>query len=114
MTQIFPQIRSITDEESQHYGLANPGLMLNHDTATYKLSAGTTDTIYIFKNSVVIYVLTINHHLEYCALEAFIGTEDEAIESIFLQGSALEECIGNNWYSLPLATLATKLIQLFT
>lgn len=113
MTQIFPPIRSMTDEESQHYGLVNRGLMLNHDTATYKLTAGTTDTIYIFKSSVVIYVLTINHHLDYVGLDAFIGSEDEAIESVFLQGSALQECIGTNWHFLPLTTLATKLIQLF-
>ena len=113
MNQIFPAIRSMTYEEAQHYKLFYPGLMLNHDTATYKLSAGTTDTIYIFKSSVVIYVLTINHHLEYVGLDAYIGSEDEPIDSIFLQGSALQECIGKNWNSLPLSTLATKLIQLF-
>ena len=113
MTQIYPAIRNMSPQEAQHYKLVNPGLMLNHDTATYKLSAGTTDTIYIFKASVVIYVLTINHHLDYVGLDAFIGSEDEAIDTIFLQGSALQEFIGNNWHSLPLSTLATKLIQLF-
>lgn len=113
MTQIFPAIRSMSPQEAQHYKLAKPGLILNHETATYKLSAGTTDTIYIFKSSIVIYVLTINHHLEYVGLDAFIGSEDEAIDSIFLQGSSIQECFGNNWHSLPLASLATKLIQLF-
>lgn len=113
MIQIFPAIRSMSVQEAQHYGLINRGLMLNHETTTYKLTAGTTDTIYIFKQSVVIYVLTINHHLEYVGLDAFIGSEDEAIDSLFLQGSSLHECIGKNWNSLPLANLATKLIQLF-
>lgn len=113
MTQIYPQIRNMNPQEAQHYGHVQ-GLMLNHETATYRLSAGTTDTIYVFKASVVIYVLTINHHHEYVGLDAFIGNEDEAIESIFLQGdSSIKEFIGNNWHSLPLATLATKLIQLF-
>ena len=104
----------MSPQEAQHYKLVNSGLMLNHDTATYKLTAGTTDTIYIYKHSVVLFVLTINHHLEYLGLDAYIGTETEPVDSIFLQGdSSIKEFIGNNWHTLPLATLATKLIQLF-
>ncbi len=110
MTQIFPAIRSMNPEEAQYYRLVNPGLMLNHETATYKLSAGTTDTIYTFKNSVVIYVLTINHHQNYVGLDAFIGTEEEAIESLFLQGeAAIQEFIGVSWRNLSLEALISRL-----
>lgn len=111
MNQIYPHIRSMTYEESQHYKLVNQGLMLTHETSTYKLSAGTTDTIYIFKSSVVIYVLTINHHLEYVGLDAFIGNEDEAIESIFVQGeAAIQAFVGVSWRNLSLDALISRLM----
>jgi hypothetical protein len=114
MEQIFPTIRSMTWEEVHRYGLFNQGLMLNHKTVSYRLSAGTSDSIHSFKSSAaVLYVLTINDHHQYASLDAYIGSEDEAIDSIFLQGSALQEFIGSDWNSLPLPSLATRLIQLF-
>lgn len=114
MTKIQTNIRTMTWEEAQQYGLFDRGLMLNYGTVSYRLSAEKTDDIHAFKSSVVLYVLTINTHFEYCCLDAFMGTEDEPIDSIFLQGSvAIQEFIGNNWHTLPIATLATKLIQLF-
>lgn len=114
MTQIQTTIRSMTWEEAQQYGLFDRGLMMNYGTVSYRLSAGTTDDIHAFKSSVVIYVLTINHHLNYLGLDAYIGAETEPIDSIFLEGdSSIKEFIGNNWHTLPPPSLATRLIQLF-
>jgi hypothetical protein len=104
----------MTRDETREFGLINQGLMIQCDTTSYRLSAGTTDTIHIFKSSIVIYVLTVNYHLDFLGLDAYIGTETEPIDSIFLQGdSSIKECLGTNWHSLPLTSLATRLIQLF-
>lgn len=114
MTQIYPAIRSMTRDETREFGLLNHGLMMQYDTTSYRLTAETTDTIHIFESGVSIYVLTVNYHLDFLGLDAYIGTETEPVESIFLQeDSSIKECIGTNWKSLPLTSLATRLIQLF-
>lgn len=107
-------IRRMSYDEQVEYGLCNRGLMLEQEGRAYRLTSGTTDSIYVFKSGCVTYVLTLNLNLEYVALDFYMGSEQEAIDSIFLQGDyAISECIGNNWHSLPLTTLATRLIQLF-
>jgi hypothetical protein len=114
MQLIQAVIRRMHFDEQVEYGLCNRGLMLEKEGRVYRLTAGTTDSIYVFKSGAVTYVLTINLNLEYVALDFYMGSEQEAIDSIFLQGDyAIAECIGNNWRSLPLTTLATRLIQLF-
>ena len=114
MTQIHPTIRTMTWEEAKQFGLVNRGLMLNHETISYRLSAGSTDKIHVFRSGPTILVLTVNLHFDYLALDAYLGSEQEPIDSIFLQGEdAIRECIGSNWQSLTLATLATRLLNLF-
>ncbi|HEX3037259.1 MAG TPA: hypothetical protein VHT73_19415 [Thermodesulfobacteriota bacterium] len=114
MQQIQAIIRRMHFDEQVEYGMCNRGLMLEQNGRAYRLTSGTTDSIYVFKSGPVTYVLTINLNLEYLGFDAFIGSEQDAIDSIFLQGDyAISECIDKNWHSLPLTTLATKLIQLF-
>jgi len=114
MTQIYPTIRRMTEIEQVEYGLCTEGLMMEQGDKAYRLSSGTTDTIHVYQaGSAVLFVLTVNLNLEYVALDYYVGSEQESVDSIFLQGEAIKEMVGYDWHSLPLSTLSTKLIQLF-
>ena len=113
MTQIYPEVRRMTFEEQVEYGLCSRGLMMEHGEEVFRLSAGTTDSLYVFKSGTVIFVLTINHQLDYIGLDWYQAGEQEAIDSVFLQGDAIREIVGQSWNSLPLSSLTTRLIQLF-
>lgn len=114
MTQIIPVIRNMTPSEVQRYKLQNLGLILHHNTISYRLLAGTKDNITVFKSGPALYVLTLNHHLDYIGFDVYIGSEDEPIDSLFLQGDyAIKELVGDDWNTLPLSTLATRLQSLF-
>ena len=113
MTQIYPEVRRMTFEEQVEYGLCSRGLMMEHGEEVYRLSAGTTDSLYVFQSGAVLYVLTVNLHLDYIGLDWYMGSEREPVDSIFLQGDAIREMVCKDWNSLPLSSLATRLIQLF-
>ena len=114
MTQIYPTtIRTMTLSEARLYGYCHRGLMLEHDCVSYRLSVSKKDELYVFKSGPVLYVLTINVRQTYVALDVFIGQEEDAIDSIFLQGIAISEIIGHDWRSLSLVQLTTRLVRLF-
>jgi len=64
----------MTYQEASNSGLHNRGLILDYKGASYNLSAGTSDKLYVFTKSICIYVLSINTPLEYIALDAYIPT----------------------------------------
>ena len=114
MTQIYPTIRTMTFEEACEFGYYHQGLMLEHNCVSYRLSAGTTNNLHIFRSEVVLYVLTINTAMDYIGFDAYMGKEEDPIDSIFLQGDwAISECVGNDWRSLTLIDLTSRLISLF-
>ena len=114
MTQIHPTIRTMTWEEAMDFGHYHQGLMMDYGCISYRLSAGTTDNIHIFKNGVALYVLTINTKLDYVDLSVYMANEQDPIDSIFLQGEwSIRECVGNDWRSLSLVSLVSRLIHQF-
>jgi hypothetical protein len=114
MTQIQPTIRSMTWEEAREFGLMHQGLILEYECVSYRLSAGTSDNIHVFRSGVTLYVLTINSRLSYVGLDAYLAGNEEPVDSIFLQGEwAIEGCVGDNWRSLSLTELLSRLIQDF-
>lgn len=114
MTQIYPTIRTMTFEEQREAGLYNKGLMLEQDERIYRLTAGTTDSLYIFEAGTLIYVLTINLFLDYVALDCYIGSETDPVDSIFLQGyHAIKESLGSGWHLQPVGKLVRRLRQLY-
>jgi hypothetical protein len=114
MQQIQATIRNMSWNEATEYGLCNRGLMLDQDSVTYRLTAGTTDSLYVFKGGSVVYVLTLNLNLDYVALDVYLGHEPDPVDSVFLQGSwAIEECLGTRWRSLSASTMANRLMNQF-
>lgn len=103
MTQIYPTIR--TNE------LTDQGPTFNHSCTSYRLS--TKGDHHVFKSGVTLFVLTINRAQNYLVLDAYIGQEDEPVDSVFLQGTSIAECIGRDWRSLSVEQLATRMINLF-
>ena len=114
MTQIYPDIRAMTFEEQREAGLFNKGLILEQGERAYHLSAGTTDSLYVFEAGTLIYVLTVNLFLDYVSLDCYIGSEVDPVDSIFLQGHhTIIECLGSSWHLMSLQDLARRLQQLF-
>ncbi|PLX92331.1 MAG: hypothetical protein C0621_09785 [Desulfuromonas sp.] len=113
MTPLSAAVRDMTFNEQVEYGLCTRGLMLEQGPRTYRLSAGTTDTVHVFEESTILYVLTVNLHLEYVALDWYQGNEPEPIDSVFLQGEAINECIGCDWRDISELELAKRLALLF-
>lgn len=114
MTQIYPRVRSMSFAEQVEYGLCNRGLMMDQGERSYLLTAGTTDSLHVFQQGSVLYVLTLNSSLDYVALDWYQGTCEESVDGVFLQGDyAISECAGNDWRNLSVDQLAERLIWLF-
>ena len=114
MTQIFPTIRTMTWNEAHEFGHFHQGLMMDHNCVSHRLTAGTKDNLHILESGPVLYVLTLNTSLDYIGLDVYMPKEEDAIDSIFLQGESTKEMIGNDWKSLSLIQLATRLVNLFS
>ena len=114
MMLINPTIRTMTFEEDRDFSDFHQGLMLEHNCISYRLTAGTKDNLHVLESGPVLYVLTLNKSLDYIGLDVYMPNEGDAIDSIFLQGDAITECIGKGWRSLPLTQLVTRLVKLFS
>ena len=114
MTQIFPTIRTMTWNEAHEFGHFHQGLMMDHNCVSHRLTAGTKDNLHVLESGPVLYVITLNMHMEYVSLDIYMPKEEEAIDSIFLQGEATREMLGHDWKSLSLIQLVTRLVKLFS
>jgi hypothetical protein len=115
MWQINPVIRSMTWDETLKYGYFNQGQMMDYHGVSYRLSAGTSDHIHVFKSGVTLFVLVINPLLDYLGLDAYMPNEEDPIDNIFLQGKwAIDECLGRQWRELSPVTIVTLLMHQFS
>ena len=113
MTKINPAIRTMTVDEAIGYGCYQ-GSLMRHECVSYRLSAGNSDDLHIFKSGVVLYVLTVNVKQTYIGLNVFMSQTEDAIDNIFLQGNdTISEFLGHGWRSLSLAQLVTRLMTIF-
>ena len=110
MTAIRPTIRRMTFEEADHAGLHNRGLILEHQGQSYRLNAGTTDTIHTFQESIVVNVLTTNRSLGYVGFDAYMPMEQDPINTIFFHSEKdLSDVLGARWKRLIPRTMAHRL-----
>jgi hypothetical protein len=115
MQQIYPVIRNMTWEETPMYGCFSSGKMMDYQGGSYRLGAGASDCIYVFKSGVTMYVLVINDSLDYLGFDAYMPNEEDPIDNIFLQGGwAIRECLGCQWRELSPATIADRLMHHFS
>jgi len=100
MNQITePSIRLHTSYQSQ--GTHVTSLILTYNGNNYHLEGGTGDTIHVFQESVVLYVLNINRRLGYIGLNAYIAPEPDPINSLFLSSiREIREYLEASWENL--------------
>ena len=114
MQQIYPAIKSMTWKEAHNFGYCNPGQVMNCNGVNYRLGSGTSDDIHVFKSGATLYVLAINIRLDYMGFDAYMPSEEDPIDNIFLQGEwAIRECLGDRWKSLSAITMASRLMHHF-
>jgi hypothetical protein len=112
MIQISPTIRLFTYRETNESGLQIKSLVFSHNCNNYHLQGGTRDTIYIFTESIGIYVLTVNKALGYMGLNSYMAPESDPINSMFLHNhQEITEHLGSKWESMKAETIVKKLIQ---
>jgi hypothetical protein len=97
----------------QYQGTYINSLILNHNGNNYHLQGGTRDTIYVFTESLGIYVLTINKALGYMGLNAYMVPEPDPINSIFLHSPhEIKETLGHKYESLSPVKIVSRLRDL--
>jgi len=112
MTPILPSIRRMTFQEAFEAGLHSRGLILEHRGNSYHLTAGLSDTVHVFSSSIAIYVLTTNRGLGYLGLDAYLPSEQDPINTIFLHSDYMfTDYLGSSWKIMSPRTIATKLIN---
>jgi hypothetical protein len=110
MTAIIPTIRRMTFEEANQAGLHLRGLMLKHQGQSYRLNAGTSDTVHIFRESIYLYVLTINSSLGYIGFDSYMPMEPDPINTIFFHSEKdMKDVFGARWKQLSPRTMALRL-----
>jgi hypothetical protein len=111
MTAIKPAIKLHTREEDDN-GIHIDSLIIKINGNNYHLYAGTKDTIYIFQESIALYVLTLNKQNGTIGLNAYMSPEPFPINSFYMH--SLQEIIdvfGPNWEQLPALDITIKLIN---
>jgi hypothetical protein len=111
MESITPSIRFMTPEETRNRQLINAGSVLMYGSTAIPLGAGRSDSIHVFKESTVLYVLSTNSKLGYLGLEIFDASSGEEYEQIFLQYQwELEEYLGRDWEQMEPVAIIRKLV----
>lgn len=112
MIQISPTIKLFTYRGSYESGLQIMSFMFSHNCNNYHLQGRTADTIYIFTESIGIYVLTVNKGLGYMGLNSYMAPESDPLNSLFLHNhQEISEHLGSKWESMKAETIVKKLIQ---
>jgi hypothetical protein len=112
MTPIIATIRQMTYQEADRAGLHSRGLILYYENRSYRLRAGTGDTIHVFTRSIYLFVLTLNRSLGYLGLDAYMPMEQEPINTIFLHSEhQIMELLGRHWNRMAPETLAIRLVE---
>jgi hypothetical protein len=96
----------------QYQGTYVSALILDHNGNYYHLHGSTRDTIYIFTESIGIYVLTINKALGYIGLNSYMSPEPDPINSLFLHNNReIREYLGSKWEQLKPETIIKRLME---
>jgi hypothetical protein len=110
MTPITPTLKLHTHQDKD--GIHINSLIMKHRGNNYHLYAGTKDTIYIFSESIALYVLTINREHGIIGLNAYMSPEPFSINSFYMHTpKEIEDLFGSNWENVPAIDITLKLIE---
>jgi len=112
MIQISPTISVFTYQVTNESGLQIASLVFNHNCHRYHFQGRTSDTIYIFTESIGIYVLTINKAAGYIGLNSYMQPEPDPINCIILHNcQEIKETLGTKWEGMRPIAIVQKLIS---
>ena len=86
MTPIKPTLQLHAREENDN-GIYISSLIMKHKGNNYHLHAGTKDTIYIYQESIALYVLTVNREHGKIGLNAYMSPEPFPINSFYMHST---------------------------
>ncbi len=113
MHQIKPTIKLFTSQDEDTNAITINNLYLDHQDNHYQFPGGTNDAIYVFTQSIAIYILSSNEVNGTMALNCFMVPEPDPVNSIYLHNQQhIERALGHGWNELSLATIVEKLIDL--
>ena len=103
----------MTPEETRTTRLMNAGSVIELEGTTIPISAGRSDQVHVFRESTVLYVLSVNYRHEYIGLEVFDAASGEEYVSIFINYEwELKEYLGAKWRELAPITIIRKIMRL--
>ena len=112
MTAITPTIKLFTSQEDDNTGIHINSLIIKHNGNNYHLYASTKDTIYIFQESIALYILNINKINGTIGLNAYMSPEPFALNSFYMHNvKEIIDVFGAKWEQLPALTITIKLIN---
>ena len=110
MTPIIPTLKLHVHQDKD--GIHISSLIMKHSGNSYHLYAGTKDTIYIFSESIALYVLTVNREHETIGLNAYMSPEPFPINSFYMHSTKeIKDVFGPKWEQLPALDIILKLIK---
>jgi len=111
MQAITPTLQLHTREENDN-GTYISSLIMKYNGNNYHLHAGTKDTVYVFSESIALYVLTINRESGTMGLSAFMSPEPFSINSFYMHTiKEIIDVLGPKWEQLPALDITLKLIN---
>ncbi|QWV98646.1 hypothetical protein KP005_04990 [Geomonas nitrogeniifigens] len=109
MTPITPELKLHTHQHDN--GIHINSLILKHKGNNYHLDAGTKDTIYIFSESIALYVLAVNSEHGTIGLNAYMSPEPFPLNSFYMHSpKQIKDLFGPNWGQLPAIDVVLKLM----
>lgn len=110
MTPITPELKLHTDQDRNSIHINS--LIMKHKGNNYHLYAGTKDTIYIFSESIALYVLAVNREHGTIGLNAYMSPEPFPLNSFYMHSlKQIKDVFGPNWEQLPALDITLKLIN---
>jgi hypothetical protein len=112
MTAITPIIKLFTSKDDTTTGIHINNLIIEHNGNNYHLYASTKDTIYIFQESIALYVLNISKINGTIGLNAYMTPEPDPINSMYLHTpQEIINLLGAKWEMISAKTITMKLIN---
>ena len=110
MTPITSTLKLHTYQDND--GIHINSLIMQHNDNSYHLYANTKDTIYIFSESIALYVLAVNREHGTIGLNAYMSPEPFPINSFYLLSTKeIRDLFGPKWEQLPAIDITMKLIN---
>ncbi|WP_246038161.1 hypothetical protein [Geomonas terrae] len=110
MTPITPTLKLHTHQDND--GIYINSMIMKHKGNNYHLYVGTNDIIYIYSESIALYVLTVNKEHGIIGLNAYMPPEPFPINSFYIHSSKeIKDLFGLQWEQLPALNITLKLIN---